>query len=73
MIVSSGCAYVQKAAFKSAEAAEAYCAGNTELGREAVRATLKPALDEKDMAMGLRCPGEESMHIIGDPKVVVTD
>ena len=71
--LSSGCSYLTQAAYKSADAAEAYCENNTELGREAVRATLKPALDEKDMAMGLRCPGEDSMHIIGDPKVVVTD
>lgn len=73
LLASSGCAYVQKAAYKSAEAAEAYCASNTVLGREAVRAELEPALEEKDMALGLRCPGEKEMHIMGDPKTVVTD
>lgn len=71
--LSSGCAYITEAAYKSADAAEAYCKNNTELGREAVRATLKPAFVEKDMALGLRCPGEDSMRVVGDPKVVVTE
>lgn len=73
MTLSSGCAYVQQAAYKSAEAAEAYCENNTELGRQAIRDTLKPAFEEKDMALGLRCPGEDSMRVVGDPKTVVTD
>lgn len=73
MTLSSGCSYLTQAAYKSAEAAESYCKNNTELGRQAVRDTLKPAFVEKDMAMGLRCPGEDSMRIIGDPKVLVTD
>lgn len=71
MIASSGCAYVQQAAFKSAEAAEAYCVNNSPTGRELVRQSLAPALNEKDMAVGLRCPGEDEMFITGDPKTVV--
>jgi hypothetical protein len=71
--LSSGCSYLTEAAYKSADAAEAYCENNTELGRQAIRDTLKPAFVEKDMALGLRCPGEESMRVIGDPKVMVTE
>ncbi len=69
----SSCAYVQKAAFKSAEAAESYCANNTAMGREIVRQQLAPALVEKDIAMGLRCPGDDEMFIVGDPKTIVSD
>lgn len=71
--LSSGCAYVQKAAFKSADAAEAYCESNTATGRELVRNELAPAMAEKDMAFGLRCPGDDKMFVVGDPKQVVTD
>ena len=71
--LSSGCSYLTQAAYKSADAAEAYCENNTALGREAIRATLAPAFIEKDMALGLRCPGEESTRFVGDPKVVVSD
>lgn len=71
--MSSGCAQLQQGAYKSAEAAETYCKNNPDLGRQAVRATLEPALVEKDIALGLRCPGETSMHIMGDPKTIVTD
>ncbi len=69
----SSCAYIQKAAFKSAEAAESYCENNTAMGRELVRQQLAPALVEKDIAMGLRCPGDDEMFIVGDPKTIVAD
>ncbi len=73
MTLSSGCAYVQKAAFASADAAEAYCQSNTATGRALVRQQLAPAMAEKDMAIGLRCPGDDKMFVSGDPKEVVVD
>jgi hypothetical protein len=73
LTVSSGCAYIQKAAFASADAAEAYCESNTATGRELVRQQIAPAMAEKDMAFGLRCPGDDKMFISGDPKTVVVD
>ncbi len=72
-LLNSGCAYVQKAAFKSAEAAQSYCENNAAMGRELVRQQLAPALVEKDIAMGLRCPGDDEMFIVGDPKTIVSD
>lgn len=71
-LLSSGCAQLQAAAYKSAEAAEAYCGSNTVMGRELVREGLLPAYEEKDMAICLRCPGEENTYCTGDPKTVVT-
>jgi len=73
LMILSSCAYVQKAAFKSAEAAQSYCENNTAMGRELVRQQLAPALVEKDIAMGLRCPGDDEMFIVGDPKTIVSD
>lgn len=73
LTASSGCAYIQKAAFKSADAAEAYCESNTTTGRELVRQQIAPAMAEKDMAFGLRCPGDDKMFVVGDPKQVVSD
>lgn len=69
--VSSGCAYIEKGAYKSAEAAEAYCASNTATGREVVREALRPAAEEKDLAICLRCPGDSKTFCAGDPKTIV--
>jgi len=72
LLLNSGCAQLQAAAYKSAEAAEAYCGSNTVTGRELVREGLEPAYEEKDMAICLRCPGEEKTYCTGDPKTVVS-
>ncbi len=72
-LLSSGCAYVQQAAFKSAEAAESYCKSNSPTGRELVRQSLAPAMNEKDIAICLRCPGEDQTICTGDPKTIVTE
>ncbi len=48
--LSSGCAQIQAAAYKSADAAAAYCVNNTASGRVLVREGLEPAYREKDMA-----------------------
>ena len=69
----TSCAYIEKAAFASADAAEAYCKSNTATGRELVRQQLAAPMAEKDMAIGLRCPGDEKMFVSGDPKEVVVD
>jgi hypothetical protein len=71
--LSSSCAYVEKAAFKSVDAAVAYCEANTPQGRAAVREQIAPAAKAADVAVGLRCPGDDKMYVIGDPKTVVTD
>ena len=68
--LSSGCAQIQAAAYKSADAAAAYCVNNTASGRVLVREGLEPAYREKDMAICLRCPGEEQTFCTGDPKVI---
>ena len=72
LLLNSGCAQLQAAAYKSAEAAEAYCGSNTVTGRELVREGLAPAYNDADMAICLRCPGEEKTYCTGDPKTVVT-
>lgn len=64
----SSCAYVQKAAFKSADAAVAYCENSTALSRSVVQDQLLPAATEKDIAVCLRCPGDTVTHCTGDTK-----
>jgi len=69
-ILSSGCAQLQAAAYKSADAAAAYCVNNTAAGRVLVRQGLEPAYREADMAICLRCPGEAETFCTGDPKTI---
>lgn len=71
--LSSGCAYIEKGAYKSVDAGVAYCEANTPSGRKVVRDTLRKPAEEKDIAIGLRCPGDDKMYVVGDPKQVVTD
>lgn len=66
----SSCAQIQTAAYKSADAAAAYCTNNTAAGRVVVRQGLEPAYKEKDMAICLRCPGEDTTFCTGDPKTI---
>ena len=73
LMILSSCDYVQQAAFKSAEAAESYCKSNSPTGRELVRQSLAPAMNEKDIAICLRCPGEDQTICTGDPKTIVSE
>jgi len=71
--LSSGCAYIEKAAYKSVDAAAAYCEANTPTGRKVVREQITPAAKEKDMAICLRCPGDDKTYCAGDAKALATD
>jgi len=55
------------------DAAAAYCEANTPTGRKVVREQITPAAKEKDMAICLRCPGDDKTYCAGDAKALATD
>ena len=70
MTLISSCAQLGMIADNSADAIVSYCESNSKVGRELLRATLTPAAREEDIAICLRCPGEEVTYCVGDSKTI---